>query len=100
VFEVKNLLDRDNVIALRRDTGLIGPSLEAVQDQIDAPVSSTFPIPRESDRYSPSIDTDGDGFISQGEFSIARFAAAVDRNDPSLFFGPPRQLRVGLEVTF
>jgi hypothetical protein len=100
VLEVKNLLDRDNVIALRRDTGLIGPSLEAVQDQIAAPVSSTFPIPRESDRYSSSIDADGDGLISQGEFSAARFAAAVDRNDPSLFFGPPRQLRVGLEVTF
>jgi hypothetical protein len=100
VLEVKNLLDRDNVIALRRETGLIGPSLEAVQDQIDAPVSSTFPIPRESDRYSSSIDTDRDGFISQGEFSIARFAAAIDRNDPSLFFGPPRQLRIGLEVTF
>ena len=100
VLEVKNLFDRDNIIALRRDTGLIGPSLAAVQQQTAAPVSSNFPIPRESDRYSSSIDLDGNGLISQGEFSIARFAAVVDRNDPSLFFGPARELRVGMEVTF
>lgn len=100
IAEVKNVLDRDNLIALRRETGTIAPTLAAVQDQADAPVTSTFPIPRESDRYASTVDLDGDGLITGEEFSTARFAAALDRNDPSLYYGPPRQLRVGMEVTF
>ncbi|MGD8495706.1 MAG: TonB-dependent receptor [Gemmatimonadales bacterium] len=100
VAEVKNLLDRENLIALRRETGTIAPSLGTLQDQASAPVSSEFPIPRESSRYSPSVDLDGDGLISGEEFATARFAAVLDRNDPSLYYGPPRQLRVGVEVTF
>lgn len=100
IAEVKNVLDRDNLIALRRETGTIAPTLGAVEELADRPTTSTFPIPRESDRYSATVDLDGDGLITGEEFSTARFAAALDRNDPSLYYGPPRQLRVGMEVTF
>ena len=34
------------------------------------------------------------------EFRTARTAAALNRFDPSLYFGEPRQLRLGIEVTF
>lgn len=100
VAEVKNLLDRDNLIALRRDSGTIAPTFEALQDVADRPVTSDFPIPRESDRYSPVVDLDQDGLIDAQEFETARFAAALDRNDPSLYYGPAQQLRLGLEVAF
>lgn len=100
VAEVRNLLDRDNLIALRRETGTIAPALETVQGVAGRPVTSEFPIPRESDRYSPLVDLDGDGLIEEEEFETARFAAALDRNDPSLYYGPPQQLRLGVEVSF
>lgn len=100
VLEVKNLLDRENVIALRRGTGTVAPSEETLDGLVTRPVTSDFPIPRESDRYSHTIDLDADGRITPEEFDTARFAAALDRSDPSLYFGPPRQLRVGMEVTF
>jgi hypothetical protein len=55
---------------------------------------------RESEFYAPAVDLDEDGLITSEEFDVARFAAAVDRFDPSLFYGPPRQIRLGVEVTF
>lgn len=100
LVEVKNLVGRDNVIALRRTTGTISPSLAEVRELADLPTTSTFPIPRESERYTSTVDLDQNGLIDEDEFATARFAAALDRNDPSLFFGSPRQIRVGVEVTF
>jgi hypothetical protein len=100
LLEVKNALGRDNIIALRRTTGTIAPTLADVQQLAASPSTTTFPIPRESERYTATVDLDANGLIEESEFETARFAAALDRNDPSLFFGSARQLRVGLEVTF
>jgi hypothetical protein len=100
LIEVKNALGRDNIIALRRDTGTIAPTLAEVQRLAATPSTTSFPIPRESDRYTASVDLDANGLIEQEEFDTARFAAALDRNDPSLFFGSARQVRLGVEVTF
>ncbi len=58
------------------------------------------PIPRESSLYNPLTDLDGSGLITADEMRRVRYAAELDRHDPSLFFGAARQLRVGLEVTF
>jgi hypothetical protein len=58
------------------------------------------PIPVESQRYSSVIDLNQDGLISASEFTTARFAAALDASDPSLYFGEPLQVRLGLEFTF
>ena len=100
VFQAKNLLGRDNVIALRRDSGRIAPTAESVEELAGRPVTTTTPVPAESPRYAPEIDLDANGRITADEFGTARFAAALDRNDPSLFYGEEMQLRLGVEVTF
>ena len=51
-------------------------------------------------RYNPLIDLDSDGLITAAELQSARVAAALDRNDPSLFFGEASSMRVGLEIAF
>jgi hypothetical protein len=68
-------------------------------------LANSFPIPpesvpRESPAYVVYLDTNRDGVITQEEASNARFAAALDRFDPTLFFGEARQLRLGVEVAF
>jgi hypothetical protein len=100
VLDGRNLFGTDNVIALRRDSGELSPSLATLEEAAAAPTTSSTPIPRESSRYAPLADVDRDGLISAAEFESARFAAALDSSDPSLLFGEPRQLRVGLEVVF
>lgn len=95
----RNLLGRENVIALRRDNATLAPSVASL-DSIAALVTIAEPIPRESARYSAHADVDSDGLITPAEFHQARWAAALDRSDPSLYFGEPRQVRLGLEVAF
>ena len=46
------------------------------------------------------LDADADGQITPSEAQAGRFAAALDRFDPTLFFGESRQVRLGIEVTF
>lgn len=100
VLDARNLFGTDNVIALRRDSGELAPAIETIIGLADRPTSSTFPIPRESERYAPRVDLNGNGLITSTEFETARFAAALDASDPSLLFGEPRQLRIGLELLF
>jgi hypothetical protein len=95
----RNLLDRENIIAVRRDTGGLGPTLPALRDLADA-MQAPGDIPAESPLYSAGIDLDSNGIITQSEFGLARTAAALSRFDPSLYFGEPRQLRLGIEVAF
>lgn len=100
VAHVRNLLGRDNIIALRRDTGKLAPSFEDLQAIAAEVADDMEPIPRESPRYSALIDLNRDGVITAREMETARFAAVLDRNDPSLYFGEAPQLRLGLEVSF
>jgi hypothetical protein len=96
----RNLLGRENVLAFRGDTGTLAPALDAVQRLADAMPAPTNPIPAESSGYVRAIDVNGDGLITASEFRTSRFAAALERLDPSLFFGEARHLRLGFEVTF
>ncbi len=48
VVDVKNLFGKENVVALRRDSGLLAPSMGTLLDLADRPVTSTFQIPRGS----------------------------------------------------
>jgi hypothetical protein len=98
-FDGRNLLGMENVIAVRRDTGGRGPTLAAVRALADA-MPAPQAIPMESPQYTRTLDVNGDGVITASEFRMARMAAALDRFDPSLFFGEPRQLRLGLEIAF
>jgi hypothetical protein len=96
----RNILGRENVIALRRDTGTLAPTLAEVRALAGEGAPPTGPLPRESELYSAEIDLDRDGVVTASEIQTARFAAALDRNDPSLFFGRARELRLGAEVAF
>ncbi len=100
IADGRNIIGRDNVIALRRDTGGIGPTAESVRSVGNQIILSEPPIPRESARYNPLADLDGDGLITAAEMRRGRIAAELDRNDPSLFYGDARQLRLGFEVLF
>lgn len=100
IADARSIFGRENIIALRRDTGTLAPSAADVLAADDDVPEDMEPIPFESPRYSPLIDLNGDGLISAAEFRTARIAAAIDRNDPSLFFGNARELRLGMEVRF
>ena len=100
VAVARNVLGTDNIIALRRDTGTIAPATsDLFADALEVP-GNMDPIPFESPNYSALGDLNSDGLITAQEMQTARFAAALDRSDPSLFFGPARELRLGLEVAF
>lgn len=96
----RNVFNRKNVIALRRETGSVTPTFAEVQNLALSGGDLAAPIPRESPSYSQLIDLDRDGLITAAEYRTARLAAAIDRYDPSLFYGESRQLRLGIEVTF
>jgi hypothetical protein len=96
----RNILNRKNVIALRRETASIAPSLAEVERLSRVPGNLSEPIPREAPGYNALIDLNRDGYITGAEFNTARFAAALDRYDPSLYYGEARQLRLGIEVVF
>lgn len=98
VGEARNVLNRENVLALRRDTGTLAPSEAALLPYLEGSIRE--PIPLESPRYSLLADLDRDGLITPGEYAQARLAAALDLHDPSLFYGEGRQLRLGVEVMF
>ena len=99
MLDGRNLLGRENVLALRRDNASLAPSV-ALLDSIADAVVINADIPRESPRYSAHADLDADGVITPAEFRTARWAAALDRSDPSLLIGEARQVRLGLEVSF
>jgi hypothetical protein len=99
VADARNLLGTENTVALRRDTGTVAPSAEDVLASADD-LSNDPPIPRESPDYSGLVDLNSDGLITADELRTGRIAALLDRNDPSLYFGEARSLRLGLEVEF
>src|SRR5690606_17128210 len=59
VADGRNLLGRANIIALRRDTGGLGPAVGAVTGVIDALATPDTPIPAESPGYARLADLDG-----------------------------------------
>ncbi|MGQ0561864.1 MAG: TonB-dependent receptor domain-containing protein [Gemmatimonadota bacterium] len=100
VFDGRNILNRKNVLALRTNTGTIGPTLAEVQQLANALPVPPESVPRESPAYVVFLDGDRNGIITPQEAQAARFGAALDRFDPSLFFGEARQVRLGIEVAF
>jgi hypothetical protein len=100
--DARNLLGRRNIVAVRRDTGTPGIGDQGVSDAADvAYAAHSEDIPYESPRYRARADLDGNGLISGPDELMPLFrSAARDYYQPIFNFGPPRVVRIGVEVIF
>ena len=101
-LDARNLLNRRNIEAVRRDTGEPGMGSVAI-DSLAERAYRAHPeaIPYESPRYRAFADTDGNGLIEgHGELFPLFLAAARDYTQPLFAYGPPRLLRLGVEFVF
>jgi outer membrane receptor protein involved in Fe transport len=101
-LDVRNVLNRRNVVAVRRDTGNPGPDNSGVtQLAEDAYQAHPEEIPYESPRYRAFADLDGNGYIEGREELFPLYlAAAEDFTHPLFAYGPPRLVRLGVEFLF
>ncbi|MEP6686760.1 MAG: TonB-dependent receptor [Gemmatimonadales bacterium] len=101
-LDVRNLLNRRNVVAVRRDTGQPQPDNGAIARMAEtAYAAHPETIPYESSRYRPSADLNGDGYVSGREELFPLYvAAARDISQPLFAYGPPRLVRLGVELLF
>jgi len=101
-LDIRNLLNRQNTISVRRDTGtpvLDQASLQALAQA--AYNANPSPIPYESPRYRSWADLNHDGELAgPTELLPLYLAAARDANQPLFDYGPPRLFRLGVELTF
>jgi hypothetical protein len=100
--DVRNLLNRRNVVAVRRDSGEPGPGEAAIDSLATAAYNAhPEPIPYESPRYRQWADLNGDGYLAGPDELLPLYrAAARDFFQPLFAFGPPRLVRLGVEVIF
>jgi len=101
-LDARNLLNRRNVEAVRRDTGEPGLGPQQI-DSLAEHAYQAHPeaIPYESPRYRAFADVDGNGLIEgHSELFPLFLAAARDYTQPLFAYGPPRQLRLGVEFVF
>lgn len=101
-FDARNLLNRRNVIAVRRDTGLPVASDTIIATMARAAYTAhPEPIPYESPRYRSTADLNGDGIIAgESELLPLYQEAARDYTQPIFAYGAPRLARLGFEVLF
>ncbi|HEX9727416.1 MAG TPA: TonB-dependent receptor [Gemmatimonadales bacterium] len=99
MIEGRNLLNRANLVTARANGG-IEPNVAALQNQATAETQGAVPIPRESPLYVPGFDQNDNGFLDPSEQTAARRAALLDANEPTLFYGEARQIRIGFSLLF
>ena len=101
-LDVRNLLGTRNLIAVRRDTGTPGLGEAGIQAAaLAAYQANPQAIPYESPRYRGWADTNHDGYIAgQAELLPLYVAAARDFYQPLFYYGPPRLVRLGVELIF
>jgi outer membrane receptor protein involved in Fe transport len=101
-LDMRNLLNRRNIIAVRKDTGAPGPGTSAVTELAEeAYAAHPEPIPFESPRYRRAADLDGNGLIEgRNELFPLYAAAARDFTTPIFAYGTPRLVRLGIEFLF
>lgn len=101
-LDIRNLTNQRNVIAVRRDSGQPDPTDEVVDAMVqDAYTAHPEPIPYESVRYRPWADLDRDGLVAGPEELLPLYEqAARDFTRPLYFYGPPRLVRLGIEIAF
>ena len=101
-LDVRNLLNRRNVVAVRRDTGQPEPDNAAIARLAEAAYAAhPETIPYESSRYRSAADLNSDGYVSGREELFPMYvAAARDFTQPLFAYGPPRLVRLGVELLF
>jgi outer membrane receptor protein involved in Fe transport len=101
-LDMRNVLNRRNVVAVRRDTGEPGLGSDGVEALAEAAYQAhPEEIPYESARYRAFADIDGDGYIAgRAELFPLYLAAARDFTQPLFAYGPPRLVRLGVEFLF
>jgi outer membrane receptor protein involved in Fe transport len=101
-LDVRNLLNRRNVVAVRRDTGEPQPDNGAITRMAEAAYTAhPEAIPYESSRYRRTADLNADGYVSGREELFPLYvAAARDFTQPLFSYGPPRLMRLGVELLF
>ena len=101
-LDVRNLLNRRNTVAVRRDDGMPEALPATIQQMADAAYNAhPEPIPYESSRYRAWADLNHDGYLAgHNELFPLYLAAARDYTQPLFAFGPPRLIRMGLEFEF
>jgi hypothetical protein len=101
-LDVRNLLDTRNLVAVRRDTGSPGLGEAGIQAvALAAYRAHPETIPYESPRYRGWADTNHDGYLSgEAELLPLYVAAARDFYQPLFAYGPPRLVRLGVELIF
>ncbi|MFL5494611.1 MAG: TonB-dependent receptor domain-containing protein [Gemmatimonadales bacterium] len=101
-FDVRNLLNRRNIVAVRRDTGVPEPG-DGTITQLAETAYQAHPetIPYESARYRAYADLDHNGFLEgRTELLPLYLAAARDYTQPIFAYGVPRLVRLGVELLF
>jgi Carboxypeptidase regulatory-like domain len=101
-LDMRNVLNRRNVIAVRRDTGQPAPDESAVNAAAEeAYAAHPEEIPYESPYYRAAADLNGDGYVAGREELFPLYlAAARDFTQPLFAYGPPRLVRLGVEFLF
>ncbi|MEO8201889.1 MAG: TonB-dependent receptor [Gemmatimonadota bacterium] len=101
-LDVRNALNRRNLVAIRRDTG--EPELDEVGIQaLAAKAFQAHPeaIPYESPRYRAYADLNHDGYVAGSDELMPLYvSAARDFTQPLFVYGQPRLVRLGVEVLF
>ena len=100
--DVRNLLNRRNIVTVRRDTGEPGLTAEGVDSLAEAPYQlHPEEIPYESARYRAFADADGNGYVSGREELFPLYqAAARDFTQPLFAYGPPGLVRLDSSSCF
>ena len=98
--DVRNLLNRQNVVLVRRDVGEPQPTPAVIQSLAgQAYQAHPEPIPYESPRYRAFADLDGNGLIEGPNELMPLYVAAAQDFSQGLFtYGPPRLIRLGVEI--
>jgi hypothetical protein len=101
-LDMRNVLNRQNVLAVRRDTG--SPFMTAAGDSAAAMAAYNLhpeSIPYESPRYRPAADKNHNGMVDGfAELYPLYFAAARDAFQPTFAYAAPRLTRIGFELSF
>lgn len=100
--DVRNVLNRRNVEAVRRESGEPSYTEPQIQQLAEtAYAAHPEPIPYESPRYRSYADVDGNGLIEgRNELFPLYLSAARDYAQPLFSYGPPRLFRIGIELLF